>query len=349
MNDELFDEPRKCPACKVVTYCDNCPVCGRRLPRSSRAMWKMTHKQDVAGEEGITNDLKHERFEERILQKMHSGYKNTVDPMGDAKHVEPEISFDQKNTRENRKDTRDLYTLTSLGAGNAVAKFIAIVVVILVSIGLIGYVSSTDIRNVFDNIDTNVPVSNSNEIISDNIHFDRSREESTISLTNMSGKVYYGNVIFYNDEDIKIDEYEDLAIFPYESFDLQVYTDEKVASFEIDESKLQELQTEAPTFSYVTFNDYGNLTVDLEKDISQTDLEILVQHMYEASTVSYFEVLYDVVIYVDGESYYECYIDDLTETVTVYPSDEAVFIQDFYEFNLMGNSLEKGITKDVNL
>jgi len=66
---DYFDEPRRCSQCKVVTYCDRCPICGKLLPRTSHFAWKREYFRHVAGEEQIIQPKDHEVHRGHIKER----------------------------------------------------------------------------------------------------------------------------------------------------------------------------------------------------------------------------------------------------------------------------------------
>lgn len=135
MENEIFDEARKCSHCGIVTYCDNCPSCGRNLPRTNKSYWKLRHGKDVAGEEeNVSQTMDHGGFQERADIR-EASRKQHGDNLFKQGHAEPKVSF-ERNPYE-----RKVEKVTNIENSEInYAKFLiipAVIVIIVVLVGLL--------------------------------------------------------------------------------------------------------------------------------------------------------------------------------------------------------------------
>lgn len=336
MENEFFDEPRKCPNCRIVTYCDSCPTCGKRLQRSSSLQWKKIYGHRIAGEEtGILqpNDInrEHRRMDVQDDMQEHASFQN-------AKHIDPEITFGGSHIRPSHPffSTSEVKkNNNSKKAGVIISCAIAIIVIIFVFV-VINSNSDMSINLGYSSINTLVQrgdEAENKDIILSDYRYDASENEAIFLLENTGNYTFSTSIEFYYGDDL-IHTETDVVIQPNESFEYTIYVSEKVDAFEYTQYTTYDIKAAKPNFDYTLFNDYGFVEVDTEQaDLTKEEIRILSNYIIEASSYDVYGNA-DYIDVTDGNgNLYEIYINN-DKTIDVYVSDTYGDIVDEYKLTL---------------
>lgn len=339
---EIFDEARRCPKCDVVTYCDTCPICGKRLARSSHVTKRLFKGLHVAGEdETILQPANYEihqgHIQERELSSKHDTKsrskfstiykenKQTEDNMSDRE--EQSFNNEFKNTMRNTKSKLSIIT--------------AVIVVILVGGSLLYDMMSEEFSSgnsgssSYGLIEYTSILDNKGEIEVNGYTYHSSSEEHIISMTNRGDRSFEGDFILLDEDGNEISTYGYLFVYPYEEFDLTVYGDEEATAYEFKNTEFYENNSTKPDFPFTVFDDYGNMDIEVEKKINVSELEILVNYMYEASTNYKEGALYGCDVYMPDHTSYEVFINE--NEAYGYLINEENEIEDSFDLKLKGN------------
>lgn len=348
MENEIIDEARRCPTCGVVTYCDNCPICGKKLPRANPTFKKLWNKKDVAGEEDtILQPVGNKDFTDHMANRS-SSYERKETLFEKADHIDPKdiLGFKKQKTREERsqRDSNQMDTNQKDNRNRNVSIILAIVVIIAVLCIVLGQAafedSSSDSNSyhssedVYGLIDERSPIKgNHGEIETTDYIYHNSDGESLLSIQNTGDRSFKTDVYLYNGED-RIGYYEEVYMLPHESFDLSIYTDGAADSYEFLNSTFYENNSTKPEFDYVSYNDYGTAHVEVEKELQKEDLEILVNFLYNASLHSERDSIFCLYVSTPRAQKYEVFIDGEQHSAQVYEMDRKDNIKESYTITI---------------
>lgn len=350
MDEEFIDEARKCPQCGVVTYCERCPICGKKLARTARGVLRFRNK--TAGDD---EDVMQQT--NRIIGNQHikeRPMKKNPHPYEEADHVEPEVNFHQdEGTRRNGLYKEDYLREKK---GNKIILLVAFVVLITSMAGLMLSAMGQGEEEKPAPSETTQPweegtqytleqrsimSGNQGDIQVDSYHFDEYTETGYVSITNYGERAFHGNfVLFENDK--MVSSFDDLYILPYESFELSMYTDKPAEEYEMQNYQFYEITSKHPDFSFYTYNDFGNVEVESYDEIDDEQLEVLLNYLQEA--MSYGDDDFSsLTLYLPSGNLYEAYIYSDGEATVYYENDDYEVIRS-YDLKLQNSTTSKGIS-----
>lgn len=355
MEDEIFDEPRRCPKCNVVTYCDSCPICGKVLPRSSKSAWKLTHRNHVAGEgEEILqpDDYEHHRghIQQREIKRKisKSSYFQKVDSFTDT-FQQKEESFKGMKEEGNPNNYRYGPRKQTYNQKNPKSAAIWIVGIIAMMIGAVVIFTNVEWNeNTPDQTYVRLPSQigsiqdNRGDIELYEYEYSYLNEESTVSICNVGNRAFNGELILYDKDGSEIGSYPDLYVLPYEDFEISLYTTEEASEYEFIDTIFYDIITPEPDFYFTTFNDYGSVDVNVDDIISEDQMIQLVKYLYEATSYSEYDIMAACNIYMYDDSSYIIYLDNASSKVEaeVYYYDEYGDIISTFTFDVLGSSTQ---------
>lgn len=307
MENEYFDEARKCPNCNVVTYCDACPVCGRRLPRSSTIRWTRFWGGHVAGEDEDVG----------VLQSGHSGKVREhidVHEKKETRHTNHEKSYEPK-VKFNRKSAEPTHPYFKDKAANRktnnTANKVAITVAVIFIISIIGVVMFTAFANATkytkdtkveikeemteEMIERAAIVGNDGDITVVDNEYDKSERITYLTLENNGDRSFVGEIALYNGKDL-LGQYPSILLMPSERLKIEIYTTEKASSYEFTEYEFYEINSTKPDFSFEVDNAYGAVEIIADTELTREDVEILVPYLIESNKYSDYGYIFYIEI-----------------------------------------------------
>lgn len=339
MEDEIFDEPRRCPKCDIVTYCDTCPICGRKLPRTPYAIWKMKNRNKVAGEqeelaqpgnyrihqghiqqrELSSNHTKLDRDKEMEFGGQHARYAHTVKQSRTSDRYPP-----KQGQQKAIKDGKEMAKKISFTFAVAI-----LILVVLITMGLSQYheesydMQVTQIGEIEDNY---------GDISVYNLNYRQSSHENILSIFNSGNRSFSADLYLYDQDHNEIGVYTDLYILPYEDFELTIYGDGAAKSYEFINTEFYDILTPEPSYSFSTFSNYGDIEIVTEKKIDENELADLIKYVYDASSFSEYDTMYFCTVEMPSGASYSVYIDETS--ANVYYHDEKGNLSDPFSFTL---------------
>lgn len=337
MENEFFDEARRCASCGIVTYCDNCPICGRKLPRTNPAFMKLRRSKAVAGEEDvILQPVGNKDFTDHMANRSRN-QKTKETLFEKVDHIDPADIIKKKRNKQGEavypNDQRN----------KKVSIFLAMAVIAAVLCIIIGQSifeesssSVSDWSEAQDDFHGTIEQrtsikGNRGEIEVSDYSFQSMNEESLLSISNTGDRSFHTDVYLYAQDEM-IGSYEDVYMLPNESFDLSIYTHTIADSYEFKNYEFHEISTTKPDFEYVSYNAYGSAEVEVEKTLEKEELEILITYLYTASLYSVDDELYYLNITTPYKTIYEVYIQD--KDAVIYETNRKGDIIDSYEIAL---------------
>lgn len=343
--EEIFDEARRCPTCDVVTYCDTCPICGKKLPRSAHVSWRLFHGIGVAGEDEVMlQPSNYEIHRDHIKQR-----EIKVKPLAKAAHtihddhVEPDLSISSDQRPDSvfqnfkQKDDSALRVIK-------IASMIAIVSILILIVFVVALSDESDVELGISNESEIVKNLEEAESIPDNhgdiqFHgyaYDHETKENRISITNQKGRSFTGDLVLLNEDGQSAGVYENLFIYPYEDFELTLFTNDPATSYKFRNSEFYEINSTKPSFEFISYENYGAIDIEVGSVIERNDLEILVKYLYEASTHDPQGDIYSCDVYMSDHSKYDVFISEGVASVYLFDKNEG-YVDDF-DFKLSINT-----------
>ncbi len=320
MELDYFDEARKCSKCQVVTYCDRCPICGKLLPRSSYAMGKRKHKLLTKGEEVVSQPKNHEvhrgHIKERIMEARQT-QTNTVEAF-------------HKAGNKNRQTKRNMDDLIGLKLDNSSHRrqsrsqnaglmiwigFVAIAICIGIGISVRQYLSNdtweeTEETNEFylEKLELFLDPVNPKAQIYEEIdlsHVMYAEYDDTIRayVKHKQNECRYVDMEFYAEGEKVASQYG-VVLMPYENIDYDMDANGIPDTYELTDSGTCGIGVTAPDFTYQTYWGFDMMSVAIEEEVTQSDVEILVRYLYEASKYRDQDQIKTMLVYLNnGNSY----------------------------------------------
>lgn len=311
----MFDEERTCSHCHVTTYCDNCPVCGRKLMRTNPSILKIRNRNQVAGEEfKDKTKLEDDIFSDKFKMVKHTAHTDRSENVFDkADHQEPSVSFDQKDTknryasnpyfpeplkgifdqklREGGRNYRTLFIILIAGG-------IIIAILSLYSIFEENQKYSEDSQTSFlDYGSDNAPLKEYREYVNgDGVFLDfevldknLNDDYSDVKITNDNDVFYSGSILFYNDAETKVHgEVQDIDLLPNQSKIVSIYLEGDIETYELEEDGYYTIDYEKPSISYTIETDkYEDNALFIDTTIVNSKTEDLWKYLYIAVGSSY--------------------------------------------------------------
>lgn len=345
MDDEMFDEARQCPSCGVVTYCDNCPICGKKLTRTKPAILKLRRSKETAGEEENMNQpVGNKDFNDHMANRA-TNTERKESLFEKADHIDPkDILHHKKGRQRSSSSPQDKNKTISI-----VLAIIVIIAVLCIVFGQSLYSDASSTSN-WGRVDedftgmieqrTNIK-GNQDEIEMSEYSYRSNQGESILSISNHGERSFQTDVYLYAGDE-EIGRYISVYMLPHESFDLSIYSDGTADSYEFVNYEFYENDSTKPEFDYVTYNDYGSVDVEVEKSLSKEDLEILIIYLYQASIHSKYDVVSSLSINTPNKTSYDVYVDEELGTAEIYEIDRFGNYKDSYTI-LIGNTSENSI------
>lgn len=347
MENEIFDEARRCTHCGIVTYCDNCPICGKTLPRSNSTLLKIRKSRTVAGEEDIVLQPVGNQDRNDLIANRRSSRKKRETLFEKAEHIEPRKTETYRESRERKEINNSQRKNTSLAI---VLSFVVLAVVLVVVLGEVIFSQKDDLsvewkdttEDYYGSIEQRSGIEGDRgEIETSDYSYLSYEGESILSIENTGERSFLTDVYLYDDKGV-LGYYEQVYMLPHESFDLSIYTDRAATSFEFKNYEFYENDSTMPDFDYESYNDYGSAQVEVERLLEKEELEILVIYLYNASRHSTYDVIHYLLITTPYKNSYEVYISEDEMTATVYELDRKGDTKDSYEIKI-GNTNENSI------
>lgn len=321
MEIEYFDEPRQCANCRVVTYCDRCPICGKLLPRSDYRKGKRMKAYMTAGEEMISQPQNHEihrgHIKERIIEskqvqsKAVEAFHKAVNKNKQAKSSADDL-IDQTQGRQSRKKhSRPLRNGAKLA-------LIFAVTAVSIGIGINAFLHASDetgeeseeytssfyedkITLSLEPIEARLAIYDEVELY--NAMYAEYDDTIRAYIRNKRNDCRRIDMSFYSygDEDGAV---SDVLLMPYENTDLVIDAEYIPDAYEMIDNSICEIGSTAPDFTYKTY--WGNemMSAIVDSQITQSDVEILVRYLYEASQYRDWDEVKTMLIYLNnGKNY----------------------------------------------
>lgn len=354
MEEDIFDEPRRCPNCNVVTYCDSCPICGKVLPRSSYHAWKLLHKDHVAGEG------------EDLLQpndyEIHRGHIKERELPKRTETMKERISYQKKETfreekqedifEHHRNDARIPYHKSQQSIskrpqakGKNLLSWLAIIVAIMIgSIAVLGridydtaFLEGTS-YDAFMQIGS-IPDNNGEIQVIDHTYYE---DNNIITIQNLGDRTFTATFILYDDDGNEISWHENLFVLPHEKFQISLNSEYEAYQYEFQQTHFTRMVTDAPSFDYQVYNDYGTYYVDGISSLGNAELLELINFLYEAGKMSpdEFDQMSTCYIELEDGSEYSIYINE--KEVEGYYYDAQGDTSDSFHFKI-GETMIQGV------
>lgn len=336
MENEFYDEARKCPQCNIVTYCDRCPICGKLLPRSSASAKFAKFSGHVAGEEGeLLQTREKGSIREHIEVDATTQSKNLFEY---AEHSEPKIKLHGAHTKPTHPYFQEGEPNRNGSKKSVIAMVIAFSLIACVLVGVLFILryndTQTSTETNYSEIYMKEPMFlGNNEISGDYYRYDPYDDESIIEIENTGDRSLYGTLEFYNKDQL-IGSVSDVLIMPNEICDLSAYTSKEATSYRFVDYEFYEISSTKPDYDFEVSNVYGSVALYTETEIGRKDLEILLPYLIEASSYDlYFELL-DLEIYVNNKNTLSIYMYNDGKSAEVYELSDNGKIVDQYEITI---------------
>lgn len=337
MEDEIFDEPRRCPKCDIVTYCDTCPICGRKLPRTPYAIWKMKNRNKVAGEqEELVQPGNYKIHQGHIQQRVLSSNHPKQNKKSEFGEHQPRYGHSAKQSHTANRYPPNKTRQKTGNDGKEMAKKISftfavaiLILVVLITMGLSHYHEET-----YDTQVTQIGeiVDNYGDISVYNLEYRQASRENTLSIFNSGNRSFSADLYLYDQDHKEIGVYTDLYVLPYEDFELTVYGDGAAKNYEFINTEFYDILTPEPSYSFSTFSNYGDIEIVTEKKIDENELADLIKYVYDASSFSEYDTMYFCTVEMPSGASYSVYIEEAN--ADVYYHDEKGNLSDPFSFTL---------------
>ena len=333
MKDDFIDEARKCPQCGIVTYCERCPICGTKLPRTAKKILRFRNK--TAGED---EDVLQQT--NRITGTSQTKAQKPSHPYEEDQDTNPKESFEAGNGRTRSSLHKNAYLREKRRNKNILilVVFFMLLAVMIVAITIASRVditpTSIEINTGIEQQESQYPLyernamnGNDGRIQVDEYYYDAEAQAGYVNITNYGERICKGNFVLYH-QDEKIGYFDNLFILPYENFELTIYTDIPAEEYEIQQYEFYDIASPAPNFDFYTYNDYGVVEVEALENIDDEQLTMLLHYLSEALSYGD-EELSEVCVYLPNSYIYEAYVDSDGNIFVYYEDSDYEIIRTF--------------------